>query len=92
MELRDVANVFHVREVLLRHGDALRDDLAGPQGPDPIKRGGIGETSYAVEQGTERKLLFVQFFFPPLLFLLLSNSIWNFARPSSSVVSRTSAL
>ena len=59
--------------------------------PDPIKRGGIGETSYAVEQGTERKLLVVQFFFPPLLFLLLSNSIRNFAQPSSSVVSRASA-
>ena len=87
----DVANVFHVREVLFRHRDALRHDLAGPKRTNPIKRGGIGETPYAVKQGTERELALVQFFFPPF-FPLLSNSIWNFARPSSSVVSRTSAL
>lgn len=92
MKLGNIPQVGHIREVPLGDGNALRDDLAGPQGLDPIKRGGIGKTPYAVEQGTERKLLFIQFFFPPLLFLLLSNSIWNFARPSSSVVSRTSAL
>ena len=36
----NVPQVRHVREVPLGNGYALRDDLAGPQGADSIKRGG----------------------------------------------------
>ena len=52
VKLGDIAHMGHVREVPLCDGHALRNDLTGPQGADAIKRGGIGETAYAVEQGT----------------------------------------
>ena len=53
MEPGNISHVDLVREVPLCDGHALRHDLTGPQSADAVKRGGIGETSYAVKKRTQ---------------------------------------
>ena len=50
VQLSDVPQVLHVREVAPGDGYALRHDLAGPQGADAVKRSGIGKAPYAVKK------------------------------------------
>jgi len=50
VEPGDVPHMGHMREVVVGNGYALRHDLAGSQGTDAIKRGGVGKTAYAVKK------------------------------------------
>ena len=53
MELGNVAQVLHVREVAFRDGDRGLFNLAGPQGDDPLSPGGQGEHADPVKEAPQ---------------------------------------
>lgn len=53
VELGDVPQVLHIREVTFRDGDGGLFNLAGPQGDDPLLPGGQGEHADPVKEARQ---------------------------------------